>query len=76
MKPYHVKRLTNFNFDPSKWNPLQVALRDTGDLFQVEKISSYKGKTNGPKSQLFFKVHWVGYDQFSCEPWANVRGQT
>jgi hypothetical protein len=73
VKPYHVKRLTQFNFDPSKWNPLQVALRDTGDLFQVEKISSYKGQIKGPKSQLFFKVHWVGYEEPTWEPWANIR---
>ena len=73
VKPYHVKRLSQFNFDISKWDPLQVALRDTGDLFQVSHISGYKGKINGPKSQLFFLVHWVGYNEPTWEPWVNLR---
>ena len=75
IKPYHVKRLTQFNLDVSKWDPLNVALRDTGDLFQVEHISAMKGNPRGKKSQLFFKVHWLGYDdnQATYEPWANVR---
>ena len=73
VKPYHVKRLTQFNFDIAKWDPLQVALRDTGNLFQVSQISGYKGKINGPKSQLFFLVHWVGYDEPTWEPWGNLR---
>ena len=75
IKPYHVKRLTKFNFDATKWNPLQVALRDTGDLFQVERVSAFKGDLTGPKSNLLFKVHWVGYgdEHATYEPWANVR---
>ena len=50
-----------------------MALRDTADLFQVERVSSFKGNISGPKSQLYFKVHWLGYDETSWEPWANVR---
>jgi hypothetical protein len=73
IKPYHIKRLIKFNFDPTKWNPLHIALRDTGDLFHVEKITDMKGSPSGPKSQLFFKVHWVGYEDPTYEPWANLR---
>jgi hypothetical protein len=73
IKPYHVKRLSKFQHDPSKWDPLKVALRDTGDLFQVLRVSGYEGNPKGPKSQLFFRVHWVGYEETSMEPWANVK---
>ena len=73
IKPYHVKRLSKFQHDPSKWDPLKVALRDTGDLFQVLRVSGYEGNPKGPKSQLFFRVHWVGYEEASMEPWANVK---
>jgi hypothetical protein len=75
VKPYHVTRISQFNYDPSKWDPLQVALRDTGDLFKVDHISAIKGDPKGPKSKLFFKVHWLGYDDkhATFEPWDNVR---
>ena len=74
VKPYHIKRLTPYNFDPTKWDPLQVALRDSGDLFQVKRISDIKDNPKGPKNQLFFKVHWVGYSEQEAtfEPWANI----
>jgi hypothetical protein len=72
-KLYHVKRLTEFNYDPTKWDPLQIALRDTGDLFRVERISAYQGNPKGAKAQLYFTVHWVGYSEPSQEPWGNLR---
>ena len=73
IKSYHVKRLSAFNFDPSKWDPLECALRDTGDLFKVAKVSGFEGNINGPKKDLRFCVHWVGYKDPTMEPWRNVR---
>ena len=73
VKDHHVKRLSPFEYDPSIHDPLKVALRDTGDLFVVERISKFRGNARGRKSQLEFLVHWVGYEETSWEPWGNVR---
>jgi hypothetical protein len=72
-KRYHVKRLTQFNSDPSKYDLTRVALRDSGDIFFVERISEMDGDPRGPKSQLFFKVHWVGIENTTWEPWKSLR---
>jgi hypothetical protein len=55
IKPYHIKRLRKFQHDPSKWDPLKVALRDTGDLFQVHHISSYEGNPS-------YSLEYIGLD--------------
>jgi hypothetical protein len=75
MKNYHIKRLSQFNFDPLVWDPITIAVRDTGDLFKVERISDMQGKPTGSKKQLFFKVHWVGLSdaEATWEPWGNLR---
>ena len=72
-KEYHVKRLSKFNLDIEHFDPTAVALRDDGELFIVDKISDIKGNPKGPKSKLFFKVHWVGFTEPTWEPWSRVR---
>ena len=74
-KHYHIKRLSQFHFDPNIWDPVRVAVRDTGDLFKVARISEMQGKPTGSKKQLFFKVHWVGLTdaESTWEPWGNLR---
>ena len=73
VKDHHVKRLSPFEYDPTRYDPLRVALRDTGDLFVVERVSKFRGNPRGRKSQLEFLVHWVGYEDTSWEPWGNLR---
>jgi hypothetical protein len=72
-KHYHIKRLTPFNLDTSKYDPHKVALRDSGDLFEIDKISDMDGDPNGSKYQLFFKVHWKDIRKSSWEPWKSLR---
>ncbi len=69
---YHLKNLRTFNFDPSTQNPLQYAVMD-GTMYQVDYISKHKGDAKKAKSQLWFLVHWVGYEEPTWEPWNHVR---
>ena len=70
---YHVKNLRVFNFDPTTQNPLEYALKDNGTMYQVERISKHKGDPKKNKSNLYFLVHWLGYDETTWEPWVHVR---
>ena len=72
-KNYHIKRLTPFNLDISKYDPAKVALRDSGDTFFVHHISAMDGDPKGSKYQLFFKVHWNEIKKPTWEPWKNLR---
>jgi hypothetical protein len=70
---YHIKKLRVFDFDPTTQNPLTYALKDDGNMYQVERISKHKGDPTKLKTQLFFLVHWVGYETPTWEPWSQVR---
>ena len=72
-KDYHVKRLSPFKLDPSRFDPTAVALRDDGELFILDKITQMRGNPSGPKSKLFFLVHWLGFPDPTWEPWCRVR---
>ena len=61
VKDYHVKRLSSFLLDITKYNPIEVALCDDGDLFIIDKVTHMRGSAKGPKSNLFFKVFWLGH---------------
>ena len=50
-----------------------MALRDTGDIFFIDKISDINGEPTGSKYQLFFKVHWKDIKKTSWEPWKSLR---
>ncbi len=60
-------------FDPTTQNPLEYALKDNGTMYQVERISKHKGDPKKNKSNLYFLVHWLGYDETTWEPWVHVR---
>ena len=51
----------------------QVAAIDK-DTYLIDSIVSHKGPKNGPKSKLFFKVHWLGYEtkDDTWEPYKNI----
>ena len=70
---YHLKNLRVFNFDPNTQDPLKYAIKDDGTMYQVDYISKHKGDPKKSKSQLWFLVHWVGYDDPTWEPWTHVR---
>ena len=42
-------------------------------FFVVERISEMSGDPRGSKTQLLFKVHWVGQEQTTWEPWKSLR---
>ena len=70
---YHIKNLRTFEFDPSTQNPLTYGLKDDENMYQVQRISKHRGDPKKSKSQLSFLVHWVGYEEATWEPWANIR---
>jgi len=72
-KDYHVKRLSPFKLDIGRYNPIEVALRDDGDLFIIDKVTRMKGKATGLKADLFFEVFWLGQSIPSWEPWSRIR---
>ena len=51
---YHIKNLRPFDFDPNTQNPLTYALKDDGNIYQVQSISKHRGDPKKAKSQLFF----------------------
>jgi hypothetical protein len=73
IKDYHVKRLSPFRLDPTRSNPIEVALRDDGELFIINNITRMRGSAKGPKAQLFFEVFWLGFKDPTWEPWSRVR---
>lgn len=56
-------------------SPIQTAVTDLPDEFVVQECLDMRGRPNGPKSQLTFKIRWAGYgpDDDTWEPWACVR---
>lgn len=72
-KDYHVSRIREFNFDPATQDPLTYALRDDHQWYAVDKISHMRGDPKGLKSKLAFKVHWVGEEKPTWEPWKSIR---
>ena len=55
IKDYHVKCLTHFRLDVERYNPIEVALRDDGDLFIIDKVTRMRGLAKGLKADLFLK---------------------
>ena len=64
---YRLKRYYHHQYD----NVEQAALRDNNSYI-VEKIVAYKGPTSR-KSNMKFQIKWLGFDELTWEPWANVR---
>ena len=72
-KQYHSTQIKQFQFNPLRTNPTDVARKDYLEFF-IEKILQRIGDTT-KLSTLKFKIKWLGYDETydSWEPWANLR---
>jgi transposase InsO family protein len=68
-----VGQLRPFIHDPNRVIPRDIALKELA-MYDVEDIMSHKGDIRGRKSQLTFKVRWLGYgpEQDTWEPWHGV----
>lgn len=64
--------LKRCELDETRYNPRDVALRDTADSYVVENIVKHSGELQ-VKKDLIFTVKWVGYEELTEEPWSNVR---
>jgi uncharacterized iron-regulated protein len=69
---FHVKLLQQFHYDPRYVDPAIEALVDS-ESFIIEDILDhvFEGKRQ-LKTELKFKVKWLGYDQTTWEPYSNV----
>jgi hypothetical protein len=70
---FHVKRLRQFNFDPSETDPRLVANMDQ-QVFDVEKVYShyYKDKSKS-RNKLIFRIKYKDYDETYESPYADLR---
>ena len=69
-----VHSLKLFKYDATRTNPRDIALKDSTDMYLVERIVQHKGSVQR-KSELQFLVKWLGYnDSFNTwEPFSSVR---
>ena len=67
----NIHLLRKFDYDASRTDPYQIALKDYPDMFIIEKIIKHYGKPRKP-SQMTFDVKWEGYDEITREEWINV----
>ena len=72
-KWYHVTQLKQFQYDPEKTNPADIARRDNQEHY-VEEIISMTGDIK-KVSSLIFLVKWLGYDTLdnTHEPWSGLK---
>ena len=72
----HVSRLSNFNYDKTRVNPLAVAARDT-DFELVERILEHRGFTGKKgadrRENLQFLVKWANQEEPTWHPWKDFR---
>ena len=69
----HVTRLKNFEYDPIRHNPLEIASKDYEED-EVEKIIQHTGDPKR-KTSMDFLVRWLGYDDSEdlWLPWSALR---
>ena len=60
LPPKGVHQLKQYNFDPIRTDPQEMAMRDIPDVFLIENVLSHRGNWKRKKS-LEFKVRWAGY---------------
>jgi hypothetical protein len=79
----HVSRLSEFRYDPTHVNPVDIALSDAS-AFVVQKVLDHRLEgtklkhltRNTRKSNIQFLVKWEGYDHpddNTWEPWSEMR---
>ena len=70
----HVSRLTEFRFDPTRVDPLAIAVKDTDQLI-VERVLNHRGFTGqgntNRREDLELLVQWVGQVEPDWQPWRN-----
>jgi hypothetical protein len=73
----HVSKLRQFNYDPTVTDPRLEANKDK-QSFDVEKIISMHGNARSKKSELRFRVRWVGYSEEddTYATWADLRNNS
>ena len=52
--------------------PREIALKDHKDVYIIDRIDGHRGNM-ARKSEVTFKVKWLGYEESTWEPWKNVR---
>ena len=70
--PKTVHLLKPFHYDEMRTTPREVALKDHKDVYIIDRIDGHRGSFTR-KSEVAFKVKWLGYEESTWEPWKNVR---
>jgi hypothetical protein len=74
-RPENLKSIHSikpFYYDPTRTDPMTIALKDFKDEYLIESVITDNGKWKN-KTQLAFEIKWIGYKETTTEPWANVR---
>jgi hypothetical protein len=71
LEPCNVHLLCPYHYDKTRTNPLEIRLKDSNDLYLIEKIIRHVGQLNN-KSNIKFEVKWVGYEDTTLEPWSGL----
>jgi hypothetical protein len=76
MKPkdFHVSKMTTFRYDERTLQPIHVATTDSFDEFVVERVLEMRGRPQGPKRDIAFKVRWAGYTE-DDDTWVSCIGR-
>jgi Integrase core domain/Chromo (CHRromatin Organisation MOdifier) domain len=72
IRSVHITAVKRFEFDPTRVDPVQVAMRDH-DQYQVERIINHKPRKPIRRTTLQFETKWLGYDETTWEPWELMR---
>ena len=62
-----------FFFKRDKRALTQAAIRDHHNTFVVQEIDAHRGNLSGSKKQIEFHVRWLGYEEWSWEPFHELR---
>jgi hypothetical protein len=74
-RPENIKSVHSikpFYYDPTRTDPMTVALKDFKDEYLIDSVITDNGKWKN-KSDLQFQIKWFGYKELTWEHWANVR---
>jgi transposase InsO family protein len=69
----HISNLSPFNYDPTKTDPMEVAMNEQGQFF-VDRILDHRGDKSRRKTMEFL-VQWRGLDPSynTLEPYSELR---
>ena len=75
LRPCNIHLLRPYIIDEGRTNPLEIRCKDTTDEYIVESITGHSGSMKR-KPSLKFNVKWIGYEEETLEPWANLRNNS